>query len=153
MNNGVGYAPALDLGQRVCLGTDGIDGDLFSEARCAYLKAREASPDAGPQWVLDRLGAGAGLVGSVFGEPAMGTLAHGAPADLIVLEYRAPTPLDEANLAAHFVFGMGSWNVRDVMIAGAWVVRDRQHLGIDEVELRARCVSAAATLWDRMQDF
>jgi cytosine/adenosine deaminase-related metal-dependent hydrolase len=153
MNNGVGYAPALDLGERVCMGTDGIDGDLFTETRVAFLKAREASPEASPQWALDRLAAGAGLVGSVFGEPAMGTLAHGAPADLMILEYRAPTPLDEANLAAHFVFGMGSWDVRDVMVAGTWLVRDRQHLAVDEDELRARCAEAAPSLWDRMKDF
>jgi putative selenium metabolism protein SsnA len=153
MNNGVGYAPALDLGQRVCLGTDGIDGDLWAEARAAYLKAREASPDAGPQWTLDRLGSGAGLVGSVFGEPAMGTLAHGAPADLMILDYRAPTPLDDTNLAAHFIFGMGSWHVRDVMVAGVWLVRDRKHLTVDEDELRARCAEAAPLLWDRMKDF
>jgi putative selenium metabolism protein SsnA len=153
MNNGVGYAPAPRLGQRVCLGSDGIDGDLFAEARCAFLKARETSSDAGPQWVLDRLATGAGLVGSVFGEPAMGTLAHGAPADLMILEYRAPTPLDLSNLAAHFIFGMGSWNVRDVMVAGQWVVRDRRHLAVDEVELRARCAEAAPALWERMKDF
>jgi putative selenium metabolism protein SsnA len=153
MNNGVGYAPALDLGERVCMGTDGIDGDLFTETRVAFLKAREASPEASPQWALDRLAAGAGLVGSVFGEPALGTLAHGAPADLMILEYRAPTPLDEANLAAHFVFGMGSWDVRDVMVAGTWLVRDRKHLAVDEDELRARCAEAAPSLWDRMKDF
>jgi putative selenium metabolism protein SsnA len=153
MNNGVGYAPALGLGERVCLGTDGIDGDLFAEARCAFLKAREASSDAGPRWALDRLASGAGLVGSVFGEPAMGTLAHGAPADLMILEYRAPTPFDVSNLAAHFVFGMGSWDVRDVMVAGRWVVRDRQHLAVDEVELRSRCAEAAPALWERMKDF
>jgi putative selenium metabolism protein SsnA len=153
MNNGVGYAPVGAMGERVCLGTDGIDGDLFAEARSAYFKARETSPEADPRWALDRVGAGAALVGSVFGEPAMGALEAGAPADLVILEYGAPTPLEAANLAAHFVFGMGAWHVRDVMIAGTWVVRDREHLAVDETELRARCREAAPKLWDRMQSW
>jgi putative selenium metabolism protein SsnA len=151
MNNGVGYAPALELGHRVALGTDGIDGDMFAEARAGYFRAREASSGANPRWALDRVGAGAEIIGSIFGEPAAGTLQHGAPADLVILEYSSPTPLTEDNLAGHFIFGLGAWTVRDVMIAGGWVIRDRKHLLVDEGELRACCREAAPKLWARMQ--
>ncbi|MGH2736929.1 MAG: amidohydrolase family protein, partial [Actinomycetota bacterium] len=135
MNNRVGYAPVLELGERVALGTDGIDGDMFAEARACYLKAREASPDSGPGFATERLATGAGVVGSLFGEPALGSLEVGAPADLVVLDYASPTPLDATNLPGHFVFGMSAAAVRDVMVAGRWVVRDRRHTSIDEEEL------------------
>jgi putative selenium metabolism protein SsnA len=152
MNNCVGYAPVLDLGPRVALGTDGLDGDMFSEARTCYLKGREASPTVGPSWATDRLAAGARVMGAAFGEPDLGTLLPGAPADLIVLDYRPPTPLSTGNLAGHFLFGMGAWTVRDVMVAGRWIVRDRRHQLIDEEELAARCRAAAPSLWARMED-
>ncbi len=153
MNNGVGYAPVQDMGERVALGTDGIDGDMFAETRACYLKAREASWKTGPAFATERLATGADVVGSLFGEPALGTLEVGAPADLVVLEYSSPTPLDSANLAGHFVFGLTAAAVRDVMVAGRWVVRDRKHLLIDEDELAARCRARAPVLWERMNDF
>jgi len=153
MNNGVGYAPVQDMGERVALGTDGIDGDMFAETRACYLKAREASWTTGPAFATERLATGADVVGSLFGEPALGTLEVGAPADLVVLEYSSPTPLDSANLAGHFVFGLTAAAVRDVMVAGRWVVRDRKHLLIDEGELAARCRASAPVLWERMNQF
>ncbi|MGH2737136.1 MAG: amidohydrolase family protein, partial [Actinomycetota bacterium] len=153
MNNRVGYAPVLELGERVALGTDGIDGDMFAEARTCYLKAREASPDSGPGFATERLATGAGVVGSLFGEPALGSLEAGAPADLVVLDYASPTPLDATNLPGHLVFGMSAAAVRDVMVAGRWVVRDRRHTTIDEEELAARCREAAPRVWKRMENF
>lgn len=151
MNNCVGYARPFDLGERVALGTDGIDGDLWAEARACHLKAQE-SAGAGADFALERLGAGAGLVGELFGEPAYGTLETGAPADLVVLDYRPPTPVMAGNLAGHVLYGLGAAQVRDVMVAGRWIVRDRRHVLIDEAEVAARCREAAPRLWARMAE-
>jgi len=153
MNNGVGYAPVLRMGARVALGTDGIDGDMFSEARACYLKAREASWETGPGFALERLATGAAIVGGMFGEPLLGTLQPEAPADVVVLEYRPPTPIDAANFAGHFVFALTAGRVRDVMVAGRWIVRERRHLLVDEVALAARCREAAPALWKRMEAY
>ena len=153
MNNGVGYAPVQELGERVALGTDGIDGDMFAEARTCYLKAREATWTTGPAFATERLATGADVAGALFGEPALGTLEVGAPADLMVLEYSSPTPLDSGNFAGHFVFGLTAAAVRDVMVAGRWVVRNRKHLLVDEEELAARCRASASVLWERMAGF
>jgi cytosine/adenosine deaminase-related metal-dependent hydrolase len=46
LQNAVGYANVATLGPRVALGTDGMDGDLFAEARAAHLRGRDAY---GPQ--------------------------------------------------------------------------------------------------------
>jgi putative selenium metabolism protein SsnA len=153
MNNGVGYAPVLRMGPRVALGTDGIDGDMFTETRACYLKARELSWETGPGFAVDRLTAGATLMGRLFDEPLLGTLESGAPADLIVLEYGIPTPLTGANVAGHFLFGLTAAAVRDVMVAGRWVVRNRRHQLVDEETLAARCREAAPRLWKRMEAF
>ncbi|MGH2398712.1 MAG: amidohydrolase family protein [bacterium] len=153
MNNGVGYAPVLRMGERVALGTDGIDGDMFAETRACYLKAREVSWQTGPAFAVERLAAGARIVGAMFEEPDLGTLAHGAPADLMILEYETPTPFTAGNLPGHFLFALTSAAVRDVMVAGRWVVRNRRHQFVDEEELAARCREAAPALWKRMEAF
>jgi len=150
LNNAVGYAPAAGFGERACLGTDGIDGDLFAETRGCYLQARAAGvPDAGG-FALARLEASSSLAGALFSEPALGTLEPGAPADLVVLGYHSPTPLDSSNLAGHLLFGLTSAHVRDVMVQGRFVVKDRVHQLLDEQDLASRCRAAAPSLWERM---
>jgi hypothetical protein len=74
-------------------------------------------------WPLARMAVGARLVGDAFGEPALGRLAAGAPADLVVLDAPMPTPVETATLPGHWIFGLSARAVRDVMVAGMLVVR------------------------------
>jgi putative selenium metabolism protein SsnA len=152
MNNGVGRTPLGWLGNRVALGTDGIGGDLFEESRTGFLRRREEEGGTGPDWALARLAVGAGIVGRAFAEPLLGRLEPGAPADLVVLDYAAPTPLDAATLAAHWIFGLGSSAVRDVMVGGELVVRDRRLARVDEAELLAGANEQATRLWTRLEE-
>jgi putative selenium metabolism protein SsnA len=151
MNNGVGHAPVMAFG-RMALGTDGIDGDMFAESRSAYWRARESGAPVSQQWVLDRLAASARVAGGLFDDPLLGTLAPGAPADLVVLEYRHPTPLADDTLAAHWMFGIGAQHVRDVMVQGKWVVRDRRLVNADADRIAADAVEQAVLLWGRIDD-
>ncbi len=150
MNNRVGRAPVLDLGERVTLGTDGLDGDVFAESRAAYWRGREADPRVTPTWVLARLAASARFAGERFGEPALGRVEPGAPADLVVLEYDPPTPFTAESLGGHWVFGLSARAVRDVVVNGSVVVRGRCLVRVDERELRARSRELAQRLWARV---
>ena len=152
MNNRVGRAPVGRLGDRVVLGTDGIDGDMFAESQAAYWRAREDDPSISPSWVLGRLAAGAAFAGRAFDEPLLGRIEPGAPADLVVLDYDPPTPLTAENLAGHWVFGLSARDVRDVVVGGSVVVRDRRLVRVGEAELRAHSQAAAQELWRRMDD-
>jgi putative selenium metabolism protein SsnA len=151
MNNAVGHSPAPQCGLRAALGTDGIDGDMFGESQAGFFRARQADSGTDPAWPLARLAAGARFAGQLFGEPLLGTLRPGAPADVTVLDYPAPTPLDAGNLAGHWVFGMASRLVRDVYVAGELVVADRRAVRVDEAMLAVDCTREARRLWDRMQ--
>jgi len=152
MNNAVGRAPVVALGAQVTLGTDGIGGDMFAESTTAYFRAREDDILTPMSWPLGRLSTGARLAGQVFDEPDLGTIAPGAPADLVVLDYSAPTPLVEGNVAGHWVFGIESRHVRDVLVAGEIVVADRQLARVDQDKLAADGSLQAARLWDRLAD-
>ncbi len=150
MNNRVGHAPVSDFGPRAALGTDGIGADMLEEAKVAFFKAQDAGADLSPDHVLRLLSGGTRLAGESFGIP-LGTLAEGAAADLVVLDYRSPTPFGADNLAGHVLFGMSSAHVHCVMVAGKWVMLGRQFPGIDLDDLAARAREAAARLWTRMQ--
>jgi putative selenium metabolism protein SsnA len=166
MNNAVGRAPLGLLGPRVALGTDGIGADMFEESRLGHLRHLEersatsdAEPldspdDAGstdPAWPLARLAAGARLVGEEFDEPSFGRVVAGAPADLVVLDYPAPTPLTVGTLAGHWMFGLSARAVRDVIVAGRVVVRERRLTAVDQDALAADARPVATRLWERLE--
>jgi cytosine/adenosine deaminase-related metal-dependent hydrolase len=150
MNNAIGRARLGALGPRVALGTDGIGSDMFEESHAAYFRLREDDRGTAPDWALQSLAEGARFAGAAFGEPRLGSLEPGAPADLVVLDYAAPAPLHAASFPAHWIFGLGSRAVRDVMVAGEWVVLDRRPTRVDPQELAAAARVEAARLWARL---
>ncbi|HKB93589.1 MAG TPA: amidohydrolase family protein [Gaiellaceae bacterium] len=151
MNNSVGRAPVQAFAH-LALGTDGIGSDMFEESHAAYFRLREDDVSAGVDWPLARLAASSQLAGRAFSEPQLGTLAPGAPADLVVLDYAAPAPLDESSFAGHWAFALSSRHVRDVMVAGEWAVRDRRLVHVDQDELTAWALEEARRLWRRLDD-
>jgi putative selenium metabolism protein SsnA len=151
MNNAVGHAPVGSF-SRLALGTDGIGGDMFEESRAGYWRAREAGDASGPEWALERLAESARFAGRVFWEPLLGRLEPSAPADLVVLEYAHPTPVSDENLAGHWVFGLSSRMVRDVMVAGRWAVRDGRLTRVDQEGLARTSAEQAGRLWDRLAE-
>jgi putative selenium metabolism protein SsnA len=151
MNNRVGHAPIAAF-DRLTLGTDGIGGDMFAESKAAYWRAREAEPSVAPGWVLERIAESARFAAAAFGEPLLGRIEPGAPADLVVLDYDPPTPLTEENLAGHWVFGLSSRHVRDVIVAGRPVVRDWESTRAYGERTVARCRDVARDLWTRMEE-
>ena len=105
-------------------------------------------PDAG-EAALAMLAGGHRLASALFGLP-FGRLEPGAPADLVVFDYRPPTPLASGNLAGHLLFGLDRSHVRSVLVAGRWVVRERRLVNLDADRVFARARLAAEAVWGRM---
>ena len=150
MNNTVGYAPVAAM-RRAALGTDGMDQDIWAEARAAFLKMREAGREDAYGAALEMLAGGHRLAAALFGIP-FGKLDVGGPADLVVLDYRPPTRLHSENLAGHVLFGLDRSHVRSVLVAGRWVVSDRRLTAVDMRAAFARAREVAPALWQRMAD-
>jgi putative selenium metabolism protein SsnA len=148
MNNGVGHAltPAF---RRAALGTDGLDEDVLAEARAAFLKMKDAGRPDAVEAAFGMLAGGHRLAGGFFGLP-LGRLGAGAPADLVVLDYRPPTPLKAENLAGHLLFGLDRSHVRSTMVAGRFVLRDRRITNVDETSVFASARLAAEALWKKL---
>jgi cytosine/adenosine deaminase-related metal-dependent hydrolase len=141
LQNAVGYADVKTLGPRVALGTDGMDGDLFTEARVAHLRAREAYGPVGGIDAVALLAKSQHLADAAVGP---------RPEDWIVLEYDPPTPLTAASLAGHVLFGVGTRHVRDVVVNGEAIVEGRRSTRVDGARVHARAREEAAKLWERM---
>jgi putative selenium metabolism protein SsnA len=152
MNNGVGRAPVQQMGGRVALGTDGIGADMFAESQAGYWRLREEDLSVGPDWCMRRMVEGARFVRPFFDGQAFGRLEPEAPADLVVLDYSAPTPIRSDNVAGHWAFGLDSSRVRDVMVNGELVVADRRLTRVDQDRIPALASAAAARLWERLED-
>ena len=149
MNNSVGYAAPSTLGPRVILGTDGIGADMVAEAQVAFFRARERDLGADAAEVLGWLARGGELLSDLFGLP-VGVFEAGAAADLTVLDSRLATPVTAGSLPWHWMFGLSSRQVRDVVVDGRVVLRRRAVETVDEEAVLAFAREQARALWARM---
>ncbi|MBC7339606.1 MAG: putative aminohydrolase SsnA [Firmicutes bacterium] len=154
MNNAVGISPVPDLleaGVNVVLGGDGFL-DLWREMNLAAMGARLARRDPramggeevrGITWVNN-----ARLARRYWDRP-LGQITEGGYADLILLDYRPPTPLDRANYMGHLIYGVAGAAVDTVMVGGRLIMRGRSFQTVDEEAVLARSRELARSLWER----
>jgi putative selenium metabolism protein SsnA len=157
MNNAVGVTPLLKLlakGVLVGLGTDGMGSDMLVQMRCAYLLHRLANHDPrvafmeAPQLLLQN---NAEIARRQFGL-RLGEIAEGHPADLAILDYQPPTPLNEANFLGHLIFGLVDATVDTTVCKGKILMRGKKILSMDEARLAARSREIAPGMWQRLQE-
>ena len=158
MNNGVGVAPVEEMvrrGVRVALGNDGFSNNMFAEMKAAYLvhKLARRDPRAMPGDLVMRLAYenNAALARVFWPELTLGTLAPGAAADLVFLDYHPTTPLTAGNLPWHLLFGVEASMITATVCGGRVLMRDRQLLTLDEEEITARSRELAAQVWQRIE--
>jgi putative selenium metabolism protein SsnA len=155
LNNAVGIADVQGLverGVRVGLGTDAMTVNMLEELRvglwaqhlrqdnptCAFMELANTLVARNPE-----------LASQLFGFP-LGTLAEGAAADLILVDYHPPTPLDDQTVLGHIIFGISQATVDTTICAGkALMAGKRLQIGVDEAELAARSRELATRLWER----
>jgi cytosine/adenosine deaminase-related metal-dependent hydrolase len=92
----------------------------------------------------------AALANVFFPQAPFGALAPGAFADVIFVDYHPTTPLAADNLPWHILFGFENSMVTTTICAGRVLMKDRQLLFLDEVEITARSRELAKKVWDRL---
>ena len=80
----------------------------------------------------------------------LGRMKPGYKADLVVLDYVPPTPMDGSNAMAHVFFGVfDSPKVTDVLVDGEYLMKDGKVLmDVDSIYSEARKV--ARKVWRRL---
>ena len=148
MNNHVGYTFRIPKVRKLVIGTDGCGGNMLEEIKIAFFKHKD---EGGPWWPADFVAAlnrGNRLVESVFrGRGRWGRIAPGYKADLAVLSYYAPTPVESANAATHLVWGISSNAVESTIVNGRLVYHDRHFTTVDADRIYEEAQRVARRVW------
>jgi formiminoglutamate deiminase len=133
--DGIGPARQLrEAGAGLCVGSDSQAViDLFEEARAIELDERLATGVRGNHTAAQLLTAATAGGYESLGWQGGGRIAEGAPADLatVTLDGVSLAGTREDDAVAATVFAAGARDVRHVMGAGRWIVRDGAHVSID----------------------
>jgi 5-methylthioadenosine/S-adenosylhomocysteine deaminase len=141
----------LARGLTVGLGTDGAASnnnlDLFGEMSLAARlhKVWKGDPTLLPARQVVALATREGAMVLGLGDKA-GTLAPGKQADLIVVDLNQAHLTPCYDLYSHLVYAARSADVRQVMVAGRWLYRDRRFLTLDWGDIASRARQYAGDL-------
>ena len=157
MNNAVGVARIPEMlarGITVGIGNDGFSNSMYAEMKAAYMVHKLAAKDPRVMSAIDVLkmanANNAMIAGCFFGRP-LGVLAPGAYADIVFLDYLAPTPLSEENYPWHVMFGIDGAHVDTTIVGGEVLMRGRQVLSLDADAIHAEAREQASQLWESIQ--
>lgn len=154
MGNAVGTTPVLEFCRRgilTGLGTDGYVSDMLQSYKMANALQKHANGHPNVAWgEIPRMlfENNARIAERYFGVP-LGRLAPGCSADVIVSDYVPPTPLTDANVNGHLLFGASGRSVVTTVARGKVLMENRVLLGIDERAVAARARELAVKTWER----
>jgi putative selenium metabolism protein SsnA len=160
MNNAVGAAQIdtmLRGGIKLCLGNDGFSNDMWSEWKAAYLlhKVATRDPRAANGGNIIRMATehNAQLAAQFFPDLQVGTLATGATADMILVDYQPFTPLTAGNLPWHVLFGFESSMVRATIAAGRMLMWENVLRTLDADAIAAEARAKVPAVWERYREY
>jgi 5-methylthioadenosine/S-adenosylhomocysteine deaminase len=154
-----GVAPIrrfIQAGVKTGLGTDGPasndDQDMFTEIHLAALLPKGVSGDPTAVPAREALALATSLgAKAVHLDHLIGTLAPGKHADIVVVELGRLHSAPRYHYApdaiySHLVYSSRSGDVRDVLVDGRWLMRDRRLLTIDEAAVLERAQAIAGRI-------
>jgi putative selenium metabolism protein SsnA len=155
MGNAVGVSPAVEMmkkGILVGLGTDGYAADVLESYKTAAILHKHALGIPSAAWAEPpaMLFRNNKIIMERFIKGKVGTLAKGHYADVIIVDYKGPTPVNADTINSHILFGVSGRHVDTSVINGRVVMKDRVLSGIDEEALMAKSREQARKLWERM---
>lgn len=154
---GSGVAPVLEMirkGVNVTLGCDGGPSndcyDLLRETKLASLLQKGTHQDASCITAIDVL-----KMATINGARALGlddkigSIGPGKKGDVTVVSLRGPSLLPALNPIDNLVYAGSGSDVRDVLVDGRILVRDRQLLTLDEDSVREETRKHAVDVLER----
>jgi putative selenium metabolism protein SsnA len=156
MNNAVGVMDLLKMSQKgitVGLGTDAMTVNMLEELRsCMWVQhLRNNNPSCGFMEVAGTLlENNAKIADRYWNGMGLGELAEGNVADVILMDYCSPTPLDAGSLYGHMIFGVSQSFVDTTIASGKVLMENKKiKLDIDEAMLAGKAMELSKKLWER----
>ena len=137
MNNAVGVAPVLTmLGENILvgLGTDGMSAGVVNDVRTANIlhKLNTGDPRVFFSESCKLLLENNSCIASRHFKKKIGVIEENAYADIILVDYNPPTPLDDNTFLGHFLFGICDAEVDTTIVNGKVLMKNRVLQSIDE---------------------
>jgi len=160
MNNAVGVAEIehfLRLGIKVGIGTDGFYHAMWEEWKTAYFLHKVHRLDPRMMSAMDIVQMGiynnAALANLYLPDTTVGTIQTGAAADLIFVDYHPYTLLSAGNLPWQIIFGIQESMITSTMVAGKFLMKDKELLTLDEEKIAAEARKLAPEIWKRYEGY
>ncbi|MDO5716192.1 MAG: putative aminohydrolase SsnA [Tissierellia bacterium] len=155
MNNAVGVTPVismLKMGILLGIGTDAYTNDMFESLKVAKVLQSHhlADPTVGFEESLTLLFKNNPTIVERFFPHPIGVLKEGAFADLVVVDYKPYTPFNQQTYGGHLLFGVSGRMVKDTMVHGKFIMKDRRILTVDEDKIFAESRKRAPEIWKGM---
>jgi putative selenium metabolism protein SsnA len=153
-NNAVGIADVVKLTQKGCLvglGTDAMTVNMLEEIRVGlWAQHLKHDPSQGFMEIANTLLKNNAIISNRYWDNQLGTLEAGKAADVVLMDYYPPTPLDANTWLGHVIFGLSQSMVDTTICAGKILYQNKQlKLDLDEQEAAAKSKELASKLWDR----
>ncbi len=154
MNNAVGMTPILPMykkGVMLGLGTDGYTSSMVESVKIAHIlpKLYYRDPRVGGDIAEKMLLKNNKNIASRFFNAPVGIIEPGAYADLILLDYFPPTPINADNFYSHLIFGIREDAIRDVFVNGELVVSNHRLTKLDEKEISQKSIEVVKKFWEK----
>jgi len=155
MGNAVGVSPVLELmkkGVLVGMGTDGYSADVLESYKIAAILHKHAKGIPSAAWAEPpaMLFENNRKIMGRFIKGKTGAIAKDHYADIIIVDYMGPTPVNADTINSHILFGITGRHVDTTIINGRVVMKDRVLPNIDEEALMAKSREQAQKLWKRI---
>lgn len=144
LNNNVGYFSSKGLGENIMLGTDGMHSDMLQSVKAAFFVGQGFD-------TIDYLTAYKRFR-KVHEYLSMNNFEGDAENNLVILDYDTPTEINQNNFLGHFIFGINSNHVKDVISNGKLIVNDRKIQNVVESEILEFSRKQSVRLWKKMQN-
>lgn len=155
VNNAVGVADIIKMtekGIRVGLGTDAMTVNMLEEVRQALWIHHLANknPSVGFMESMNTLVLNNARIAQRYWDMGIGELKEGYAADVILMEYYPPTPLDEGTFLGHLGFGLSEASVDTTIVGGRILLEGgKLKIGVDQEAIAGESRKLAAKLWER----
>ena len=154
MNNAVGMTPILPMykkGIMLGLGTDGYTSSMVESVKVAHIlpKLYYRDPRVGGDIAEVMLLKNNMKIASRFFNSPVGVIKPGAYADLLLLDYFPPTPVNADNFYSHLIFGIREDVIRDVFVNGELVVSNHKLTKLEEKEISRKSIEVVKKFWEK----
>jgi 5-methylthioadenosine/S-adenosylhomocysteine deaminase len=144
-----------DAGINIAIGTDNMTEDMFHALKIGLIlhrggrgREKEGGVNPQPQALLDGITRNAAR--SVGAEAEIGTIEPGKKADLTFIDLNVPAMRPVLRLVSNLVHYGHPGIVHSVMTDGAFLMRDRKVLTLDETALLKESQEVTQRVWKRM---